>query len=527
MSVRLREDIYGGPQDDLLRFWLSVDIPRQLAEKSLTTPHLAPTGSFILRRSKSSPGNYAVTVVQGKTIKSYEIMDLGMGQIGLGTGQAFESLETMLDFFYTHPFPDEGNGHVALTRMHPHIHGVRMPRLMAPPAHEVPVADSMYETIESAERHMVSQGALPERVGSKPQQQHQQRGPARDPTYDDIDDATYGDTGAPAVVQQQQRIAPASTSSRVGGSILRVPSHRRPSTSATAPTAGYEGELTKPAVGYGDVAQPDNTYGDMAAPMANLSLYGDSAYADADDGMYGDTGAAENLYGDDSAAPPPPRPAVPKPYQGTGTNSRMGTATTAAPATRTTVTQATESVYGDAFYGDAPQAVDSHIYGDDDTPNLYGDADMGTTRPGNSAMPPPISSSSAAGRDRKNTSDELYDMPRNKANSRAGQVTYSLPQDIRAGESQPMYGDTAADDEYNTEAGHASLMSFAMPSNIYGEPASNDDVYGEPAPAPYGTPASEQDVYGDTPPAPYDKPRSTGVKRQQKVAGSMDQGARW
>ena len=37
MSIRLREDIYGGPQDDLLRFWLSIDIPRQLVRSTKNT----------------------------------------------------------------------------------------------------------------------------------------------------------------------------------------------------------------------------------------------------------------------------------------------------------------------------------------------------------------------------------------------------------------------------------------------------------------------------------------------------------
>eukprot|EP01147_Barroeca_monosierra_P007206 gene7206-9670_t len=159
-STRLREDIYGGPEDDLLRFWLSIDIPRTLAEKSLKTPHLAPTGtrlvirsrcSFILRRSKTSPGNYAITVVQGKTIKSYEVHDVGMGQVALSTGQAFENLETMLDFFFNRPFPDEGHGHVPLSRMHPTIHGISMPPILDSTSGPSTIGDSMYETINVAE----------------------------------------------------------------------------------------------------------------------------------------------------------------------------------------------------------------------------------------------------------------------------------------------------------------------------------------------------------------------------------------
>jgi len=81
-------------------------------------------GSFILRRSQSSYGNYAVTVVQANGIKSYQVTDLGLGQVGLSTGQAFASLEDMLIFFYDMPFPDAGNGHVPLTIMHQTLVGV-------------------------------------------------------------------------------------------------------------------------------------------------------------------------------------------------------------------------------------------------------------------------------------------------------------------------------------------------------------------------------------------------------------------
>jgi hypothetical protein len=101
MAGRLREDIYsGGPsvrsplragrpsvaciahapcpagQNELLRYWLSQNISRECAERSLCEPAMAPVGSYILRRSESAPGNYALTVVEGRLVKSYKIVDL-------------------------------------------------------------------------------------------------------------------------------------------------------------------------------------------------------------------------------------------------------------------------------------------------------------------------------------------------------------------------------------------------------------------------------------------------------------------
>lgn len=86
-----------------------------------------------------SDSNYAVTVVQENGTKSYQVTDLGLGQVradcrekcrvipsvltiillqvGLSTGQAFASLEDMLIFFYDTPFPDPGDYHVPLTIM--------------------------------------------------------------------------------------------------------------------------------------------------------------------------------------------------------------------------------------------------------------------------------------------------------------------------------------------------------------------------------------------------------------------------
>ena len=140
----LPEDIYaGGPQNPLLRYWLSIDITREAAEESLLSPTLAPSGkqraasimhaaiagaapkhsnnivagSFIVRRSVSAPGQYAITVCEGKTIKSYKVIDLGLGQVGLKTGQAFASVEHLLEFYYDNPFPEPGDGHVPLRIM--------------------------------------------------------------------------------------------------------------------------------------------------------------------------------------------------------------------------------------------------------------------------------------------------------------------------------------------------------------------------------------------------------------------------
>ena len=46
-----------------------------------------------------------------------KITDLGCGQVGIETGQAFASLEHMLEYFYDKPFPRAGEGHVPLTIM--------------------------------------------------------------------------------------------------------------------------------------------------------------------------------------------------------------------------------------------------------------------------------------------------------------------------------------------------------------------------------------------------------------------------
>lgn len=128
-DVALREDIYGGgPMNNLLRYWLSIDITREMAEQSLSTPTMAASGSFILRRSASSAGDYAVTVVEGRQLRSYKLTDLGLGQVAVSTGQAFASLEHLLEFFYDNPFPERGSGHVPLRIMHPNLVGVASPR---------------------------------------------------------------------------------------------------------------------------------------------------------------------------------------------------------------------------------------------------------------------------------------------------------------------------------------------------------------------------------------------------------------
>jgi hypothetical protein len=46
--MELPEDIYaGGPQNPLLRYWLSIDITREMADESLMSPVLAPAGWLI------------------------------------------------------------------------------------------------------------------------------------------------------------------------------------------------------------------------------------------------------------------------------------------------------------------------------------------------------------------------------------------------------------------------------------------------------------------------------------------------
>ena len=132
-TVALPEDIYsGGPQNPLLRHWLSMDITREMAEESLNSPVPAPAGSFIVRRSTSAQGDYAITVSEGKVIRSYKVSelnvlsvvltvgkvsDLGLGQVGVKSGGAFASLEHLLEFYYDNPFPEPGDGHVPLKIM--------------------------------------------------------------------------------------------------------------------------------------------------------------------------------------------------------------------------------------------------------------------------------------------------------------------------------------------------------------------------------------------------------------------------
>ncbi|EDQ86773.1 uncharacterized protein MONBRDRAFT_27865 [Monosiga brevicollis MX1] len=126
--MSLPEDIYGGgPQDTLVRYWLSTTITRDMAEISLCTPRLADPGSFILRRSTTSSGNYAISVMEKDgQIRHYQVTDLGMGQVGLVTGQAFDNLEELLLFFYEQPFPDGVGPRTPLTIMHQDLVGVEL-----------------------------------------------------------------------------------------------------------------------------------------------------------------------------------------------------------------------------------------------------------------------------------------------------------------------------------------------------------------------------------------------------------------
>lgn len=61
-------------------------------------------------------------------MKSYKVVDLGFGQVehnvllthtkvAVTSGQAFASLEHLVDFFYDSPFPEKGSGHVPLRTM--------------------------------------------------------------------------------------------------------------------------------------------------------------------------------------------------------------------------------------------------------------------------------------------------------------------------------------------------------------------------------------------------------------------------
>ena len=380
-------------------------------------------------------------------------------------------------------------------------------------------SESMYETID--QQRVVQQGPLPKRV----------------PTYEDPDAPEYGDMGPPPpgsrhVVKQKAAVV-AQDTARVGGSFLRVPSHKTRQT-GTKPggQGGYEGELTKPAVAYhGEVvvheglnaygddddgsnaAHADNLYGDTVdqpplPPAPQQQLYGDASATGAavvggnsdniygDDNLYGDNDAygganadigssADNLYGD-TDAPAPPRP--PK------TNAH-------APA---------DALYGDtALYGDVdgPPTSAPHAYGDvimATEPGMYGDGPEGDLnavpppRPtGQKPMPPPISSSSAtssssSARGRTNSSGVTYDTPK-RAPKRA---------------QEQLYGDV--DDEYDVNAGQAvqfSMAGLSIGGSGGGGGNNSDNVYGEPKPKPYAQPASEEQLYGDIE-QEYDKPRS-------------------
>lgn len=68
-------------------------------------------------RRASDNVNYAITVCEGNKICSYKVTDLGLGQVGIQTGQSFRSLEYLLEFFYEEKFPDATGTHVPLKHM--------------------------------------------------------------------------------------------------------------------------------------------------------------------------------------------------------------------------------------------------------------------------------------------------------------------------------------------------------------------------------------------------------------------------
>ena len=61
------------------------------------------------------------------SIQSYKVTDLGLGQVGVSTGQAFASLEYMLEFYFDKPFPEATPTAVSLQYMHQHIVGLSGP----------------------------------------------------------------------------------------------------------------------------------------------------------------------------------------------------------------------------------------------------------------------------------------------------------------------------------------------------------------------------------------------------------------
>eukprot|EP00041_Stephanoeca_diplocostata_P014055 m.252214 g.252214 ORF g.252214 m.252214 type:complete len:330 (-) comp19560_c0_seq1:222-1211(-) len=117
----LREDLYANsPKNDLLRHWLSLNITRKEAEEALAG---TTVGTFIVRRSTSALGDYAVTVSQRKQgkqyVSSYKVVNFGCGQVGTThSSNVFSGIEPMLEHFYGEPFPDAGAQRVPLLFMY-------------------------------------------------------------------------------------------------------------------------------------------------------------------------------------------------------------------------------------------------------------------------------------------------------------------------------------------------------------------------------------------------------------------------
>lgn len=251
----MREDIYGSasaglwasaPQDEILRYWLSNEIPRAAAEKALSKLNgeqvFAEQGTYIVRRA-SDKVNYAITVCEGGKICSYKVTDLGLGQVGIQTGQSFRSLEYLLEFFYEERFPDATGTHSPLKHM------------CTEPGRDLDGCPPMPEPQEVYEERYEDADGVP---GG---------GNYGDDTYQDIDE-TGPDTGGP-------------------------PARPPVSHSRAAP----------PPPGGGDVYGEDgDMYGEEGAPQ-----YGEDETNYGEDDAYGEGGGgpapAPDVYGDEEASP--------------------------------------------------------------------------------------------------------------------------------------------------------------------------------------------------------------------------------
>jgi len=260
-DVALREDVYGtpdaglwasAPQDEILRYWLGNEIPRASAEKALSKPVFAEQGTYIVRRA-SDKVNYAITVCEGNKICSYKVTDLGLGQVGIQTGQSFRSLEYLLEFFYEEKFPDATGTHVPLKHM------------CTEPERQLDGCPPMPEPQEYEERYDdadgVSGGGAADMYGE-------------DDTYQDIDEGGGAPPARPPPLPQTRAAPP-----------------------PPADVYGEDGDDAAPYGEDGDNYGDSTNYGEVTE-----TPYGEETnYGEGDE--YGEGGGPPDVYGDDGASP--------------------------------------------------------------------------------------------------------------------------------------------------------------------------------------------------------------------------------